>query len=67
MPVEDTEDIKMSKYYKMSLGRLRDELDALEEQLWDFECENPDDYDGRRRLQDIINNVCNLIHRLETA
>lgn len=55
----------MSKYYGMSLNQLRDELDMLEERLWDWECDHPDDYAGRRELQDIINNICNLIHRRE--
>ena len=55
----------MSKYYEMSTSQLRDELDILEERLWDMECENPDDYAGRKVLQDVINNVCNLIHRRE--
>ena len=57
----------MGRYYKMSGTRLRDELDRLEEQLYDLDIENPDDWDGRRRLQDTINNICNLLYRKENA
>lgn len=57
----------MSRYYKMSVVKLRDELDRLEEQLYDLDMDNPDDWDGRRRLQDTINNICNLIYRRENA
>lgn len=55
----------MSRFYGMSKERLRDELDRLEEQLYEYEIENPDDYYGRRQLQDTINNICNLLFRKE--
>ena len=55
----------MSRYYNMSVSELRDELDRLEELLWEYECDEPDDYSGRIRLQNTINNICNLIHRKE--
>ena len=56
-----------AKYTKMSISGLRDLLDQLEETLWDIECEEPDNYEQRRRMNDMINNICCLIREKECA
>lgn len=56
----------MGKYYNtMSASRLRDLLDQLEEQLYDYEIENPEDYCGRNELKNLINNICDLLYKKE--
>ena len=56
----------MSKYYlTMSAPKLRDLLDQLEEQLYDYEQDNPDDYEGREDLKNLINNICDLLYKKE--
>ena len=56
----------MGKYYStMSASRLRDLLDQLEEQLYDYEIDNPEDYEGRESLKNLINNVCELLFQKE--
>ena len=58
----------MSKYYtQMTISGLRDKLDELEEKLFDIESEYPDDYDQRKSLENLINNICELICEREGA
>ena len=58
----------MGKYYQtMSAPKLRDLLDQLEEQLYDYEIENPDDYVGREDLKNLINNICDLLYKKEAG
>ena len=55
------------QYLTMSASKLRDLLDQLEEQLYDFELDNPDDYIGRENLKNFINNICDLLYRKEST
>lgn len=57
----------MNRYYRMNLNQLRDELDRLEESFRDLEEEEPDNSAALSALGNVINNVCNLICRLERA
>ena len=52
-------------YYNMTPSRLRDLLDELEERLFDLEQEEPDAYGRRREMENLIDNVCELLHRKE--
>ena len=51
-----------SVYTNMTCARLRDLLDELEERLFDLEQEEPEEWGKRRALEDLINNICELIH-----
>ena len=56
----------MGSYYtNMSPARLRDLLDELEERLFDLEEEEPEAYRRRREMENLINNICELIHAKE--
>ncbi len=53
----------MSSYYtNMTPARLRDLLDEMEERLFDLEQDEPEAWGRRRELEDLINNICELIH-----
>ena len=56
----------MGTYYtNMSPARLRDLLDELEERLFDLEEEEPEAYRRRMEMENLINNICELIHAKE--
>ena len=56
----------MGAYYNnMSPSRLRDLLDELEERLFDLEEEEPEAYRKRMEMENLINNICELIHLKE--
>ena len=56
----------MGAYYtNMSPARLRDLLDELEERLFDLEEEEPEAYRRRMEMENLINNICELIHSKE--
>ena len=58
----------MGAYYNnMSPSRLRDLLDELEERLFDLEEEEPEAYRKRMEMENLINNICELIHLKEGA
>ncbi|MBQ9686213.1 MAG: hypothetical protein IJV41_06675 [Oscillospiraceae bacterium] len=54
-----------STYTAMTPSRLRDLLDELEERLFDLEQEEPEAYGKRMELENLINNICELIHLKE--
>ena len=56
----------MGAYYNnMTPARLRDLLDELEERLFDLEQEEPEEYGKRLEMENLINNICELIHLKE--
>ena len=56
----------MGAYYNnMTPSRLRDLLDELEERLFDLEQEEPEAYGKRLEMENLINNICELIHLKE--
>lgn len=56
----------MGAYYtSMTPSRLRDLLDELEERLFDLETEEPEAYGKRLEMENLINNICELIHLKE--
>ena len=58
----------MGAYYNnMTPSRLRDLLDELEERLFDLEQEEPEAYGKRLEMENLINNICELIHLKERA
>ena len=52
-------------YYNMTAARLRDLLDELEERLCDLRQEEPGDDSRRRALENLVDNICELIHTKE--
>ena len=52
-------------YTNMTPARLRDLLDELEERLFDLEQEEPEAYGKRMQMENLINNICELLHSKE--